>query len=205
MSQSIRDIRVFVAAYAPGIDFRSLFADAGGLLASPGDMPDWMSRNEQAAAHWVFHHQKWAGRGTETLPGCVGIYVPLIASTVALGVLGLNQRAAGGLEPDQRLVLAVLPFERRDGVTTPAKLRRWIAEAPSDRSAARCAAVAGAHVGLHEDGFGAGGVFAQLGDPFGRLPIGHARVGEAGEREERRIGFGGDIRSEEHTSELQSH
>lgn len=82
-----------------------LLPDAKGALTLTDGPPEWLSAHELAAAQWVYDQQKWAGRGTDTLPGASAIYMPLVASGRPLGVLALNQRAAGALEPDQRHML----------------------------------------------------------------------------------------------------
>jgi two-component system sensor histidine kinase KdpD len=75
------------------------------VLASHGDMP-LESVNEQAAADWVRQHRKWAGRGTDTLPACQGLYVPLTASDHAIGVIGLRLVDELALvDPDQQHLL----------------------------------------------------------------------------------------------------
>lgn len=62
--------------------------------------------NEQAAAQWVFEQKKWAGWSTDTLPASQAIYLPLLASGRALGVLALRPRQPdAALEPDQRHML----------------------------------------------------------------------------------------------------
>jgi two-component system sensor histidine kinase KdpD len=79
-----------------------------GSLACHGEPGDWFTGNvnEAAAAQWVFEHQKWAGRGTDTLPMCKAFYVPLVASGKPLGVLGVRlPEDVHGLEPDQRHLL----------------------------------------------------------------------------------------------------
>jgi two-component system sensor histidine kinase KdpD len=70
--------------------------------------PAWFSQtpNELAAAQWVFDHQQWAGRGTDTLPGSQGFYLPLAASGKPLGVIGVPQGTRQDLlERDQRHML----------------------------------------------------------------------------------------------------
>lgn len=85
-----------------------LIPDLHGSLI-PSDAPgEWFSSspNEPAAAQWVFQNQKWAGRGTDTLPACRGFYVHLVASGKPLGVLGVRiAEGSAGLEPDQRHML----------------------------------------------------------------------------------------------------
>src|SRR6266851_619144 len=45
---------------------------------------------EQAVAEWVYAHRELAGLGTSTLPGAAALYVPLIGSRGAAGVLGVK-------------------------------------------------------------------------------------------------------------------
>jgi two-component system, OmpR family, sensor histidine kinase KdpD len=81
--------------------------DDGRLVPRGGTSVSFVeSANERGAAEWVFHHQNWAGRGTDTLPAVQGIYLPLVASERSLGVLGLRPRQPDYLlEPDQRHML----------------------------------------------------------------------------------------------------
>lgn len=62
--------------------------------------------NEQAAAEWVFQNRKWAGRGTDTLPGCQKLYVPLVGSEGVVGVIGLRlSDEVTPLDPEQQHLL----------------------------------------------------------------------------------------------------
>lgn len=47
-----------------------------------------LSVHEEAVAKWVLEHGQTAGRGTATLPGSEGIYLPLSTSRGTVGVLG---------------------------------------------------------------------------------------------------------------------
>ena len=53
--------------------------------------------------------------------------------------------------------------------------------------------MAGIEVDLEQHRIAAGRVVAQLRDPLGRFPIGHAGIGQACDREDRRVGQRGDI------------
>ncbi len=48
-----------------------------------------LDSNEIAVAQWVFEHKKSAGKGTDTLPGSSGIYLPFIGAEKTVGVLGI--------------------------------------------------------------------------------------------------------------------
>jgi len=45
--------------------------------------------SERAVAHWVFENGQFAGKGTETMPGAEGLYVPLKSEQSKLGALGV--------------------------------------------------------------------------------------------------------------------
>lgn len=68
-----------------------------------------LSTDEHAVATWVFEHNEPAGRGTDTLSGADGYYLPLNAARDVIGVLGVvfaGERA--GVEPvsaEQRRLL----------------------------------------------------------------------------------------------------
>jgi K+-sensing histidine kinase KdpD len=47
---------------------------------------------EEAVARWVFEHGRPAGRGTDTLPTAGALYLPLLASGAAVGVLAVRAR-----------------------------------------------------------------------------------------------------------------
>jgi two-component system, OmpR family, sensor histidine kinase KdpD len=55
-------------------------ADQGGVVPGPHDA---------GVAQWVAEHGEMAGRGTATLPGAEGLYLPLAASHRIVGVLGV--------------------------------------------------------------------------------------------------------------------
>ena len=55
-------------------------ADAGGFA---------LSVHDEAVAKWVLEHGQTAGRGTATLPGSEGVYLPLPTSRGTVGVLGV--------------------------------------------------------------------------------------------------------------------
>ncbi len=64
---------------------------------------------ESGVAQWVYDHSERAGLGTDTLPGASALYLPLVGSTGAIGVVAV--RPADGarlLEPDQLHLLESL-------------------------------------------------------------------------------------------------
>lgn len=61
---------------------KSVIVQARGSLAFP------MSVNEEGVIQWVYEHGKMAGRGTDTLPGSKGIYLPLVGTEKTVGVFG---------------------------------------------------------------------------------------------------------------------
>src|SRR5207247_11144337 len=48
--------------------------------------------SDRAVSRWVFEHRQLSGLGTATLPGARALYLPLVASRGALGVLGARPR-----------------------------------------------------------------------------------------------------------------
>jgi two-component system, OmpR family, sensor histidine kinase KdpD len=81
-----------------------LLPDATGRLA-PRSVPTATLRTdaaEQAVAEWVYAHRELAGLGTATLPGAAALYVPLIGSRGAGGVLGVKPLEPHAFDsPDQ--------------------------------------------------------------------------------------------------------
>ena len=45
--------------------------------------------NEEGVIQWVYEHGKMAGRGTDTLPGSKGIYLPLVGTEKTVGIFGV--------------------------------------------------------------------------------------------------------------------
>ena len=48
-----------------------------------------LNSNELAVAQWVYENEKAAGKGTDTLPGSEGIYLPFTGSEKTVGVIGV--------------------------------------------------------------------------------------------------------------------
>jgi two-component system sensor histidine kinase KdpD len=73
-------------------DVAVLLPDATGRLAPRSVQAATLSTDaaEQAVAEWVYAHRELAGLGTATLPGAAALYVPLIGSRGAAGVLGVK-------------------------------------------------------------------------------------------------------------------
>jgi two-component system sensor histidine kinase KdpD len=81
-----------------------LIADERGRLASAGGGPFAFAPDQQevSVAQWVYEHRQPAGFGTDTLPGAKALYLPLVASAGAIGVMGiLPKTAEAGFEPEQ--------------------------------------------------------------------------------------------------------
>jgi two-component system sensor histidine kinase KdpD len=69
-----------------------LFPDANGRVHIPvGVAPAFpLDEKDRSVAQWAFQHSQPAGAGTTTLPGAQALYLPLIASTGAIGVVGVR-------------------------------------------------------------------------------------------------------------------
>ena len=60
-----------------------------------------LTSDELAVAQWAFEHKKAAGRGTDTLPGSRGIYLPFVGSEKTVGIIGIfTKDDKEFLEPD---------------------------------------------------------------------------------------------------------
>ena len=62
-----------------------------------------LSREDLAVAQWAMEHRTATGRGTRTLPGAGGLFLPLVGSAAPVGVLALMQPQGGttrALDPE---------------------------------------------------------------------------------------------------------
>ena len=125
--------------------------------------------------------------------GCVG--APAGMQLQRLGMLGFDGHGVG-LSLDRRIAAGQVNEERPpDKVSCGDFCHTGECESIFERmfveplESARCAPMAGAHLRAQQDRTASGHGRAQPLHPFQRLPIGHARIGEAGHREDRRIGL----------------
>jgi two-component system, OmpR family, sensor histidine kinase KdpD len=73
-----------------------------GLAPWPGSQFE-VDANDLGVGRWVFEHRQPAGLGTATLPGASGLYVPLLASSGAVGVLGVRPPDRTAMDAPERL------------------------------------------------------------------------------------------------------
>ena len=67
-----------------------------------------MDRKE-GVPQWVFEHEEMAGQGTQTLPGADALYLPLMGSRGAVGVLGVQYKEGDtSRRPEQISLLETL-------------------------------------------------------------------------------------------------
>ena len=72
----------------------------GKLFSGPESESKFeLKPNEQAVAIWVLDHGKLAGKGTDTLPGSEGTYLPLNAETGRVGVLAVRWEGEAVRDP----------------------------------------------------------------------------------------------------------
>jgi two-component system sensor histidine kinase KdpD len=85
----------------------ALLPDADGRLAARPVATATLRTDatEEAVAQWVFEHRELAGLGTSTLPGAAALYVPLIGSRGAVGVLGVKPANAHAFDSPEQLHL----------------------------------------------------------------------------------------------------
>jgi len=83
----------------------------GASFRQAAEEPDasfLMTADERAVAHWVFANQKRAGAGTDTLRGAGGFYMPVMAQSKVLGVIGLSCREGRLLDQNNRIFLRMI-------------------------------------------------------------------------------------------------
>ncbi len=88
-----------------------LLPDANGKVVARASQPPGLTvaPKEQGVAQWTHDMNQMAGKGTDTLPDAARLYVPLIATRGATGVLGLEPAdPARLLIPDQIRLLEAL-------------------------------------------------------------------------------------------------
>ena len=83
-----------IVILTPGLD--------GSLVSWVGGQFD-VDANDLGVGRWVFEHRQPAGLGTATLPGASALYVPLLASTGPVGVLGLQPPDRHAMDAPERL------------------------------------------------------------------------------------------------------
>ena len=81
-----------------------LIPDEQNQLAPSVTAPSSFTPDQQelSVAQWVYEHRQPAGLSTDTLPGAKALYLPMIASSGAIGVVGiLPKTATDGFGPEQ--------------------------------------------------------------------------------------------------------
>jgi len=77
-----------------------LLADRNGQLAPRASVNAALGRDELAVAQWAMENRAPAGRGTGSLPGARGLFLPLVGSEAPVGVLALFQEPGrNGTDP----------------------------------------------------------------------------------------------------------
>jgi len=103
-----------------------LLPQPGGRLAVEAALSAQfpLDSNELAVGQWAYDHGQIAGRGTDTLPGATGLYLPLTGSRGTVGVLGLRPEQPHALQSPEQLHL----LETFAGQTALAIERAHLAE-----------------------------------------------------------------------------
>ena len=75
-----------------------LVPDERGTLTIPvtGLFTFALDQKEMSVAQWTFNHRQRAGLGTDTLSGAKALYLPLVAATKTVGVIGVMPAHSGG-------------------------------------------------------------------------------------------------------------
>jgi two-component system sensor histidine kinase KdpD len=72
------------------------------MPATSGAFAFTPDQQELSVAQWVYEHRQAAGLGSDTLPGAKALYLPLVASAGAIGVVGILPKTdTDGFEPEQ--------------------------------------------------------------------------------------------------------
>ncbi|HTY07065.1 MAG TPA: sensor histidine kinase KdpD [Gemmatimonadales bacterium] len=90
-----------------GTDAQVLLPDGAGRLALPPGAPASfpLDDKERSVAQWVFDRGRPAGRSTDTLPAAQGLYLPLVAASGTVGVLGVRPTGEAALDDPMALRL----------------------------------------------------------------------------------------------------
>jgi two-component system sensor histidine kinase KdpD len=69
-----------------------LVPDENGSLLMIASRPEDFSldNREMSVARWAFDHKQRAGRNTDTLPGAGGLYLPMVAASRTVGIIGIT-------------------------------------------------------------------------------------------------------------------
>ncbi|HSW61780.1 MAG TPA: sensor histidine kinase KdpD [Dissulfurispiraceae bacterium] len=126
--QTIEDLSGIASRHISEVFSRTvtvLVLDAQGHLGSSGggEAPAFDDR-EMSVARWAFDHAQRAGAGTDTLPGASGLYLPLVAASRTVGVLGImGEPGQKTLDPEQMHALENFAYQ-----TAMAIERAYLAE-----------------------------------------------------------------------------
>jgi two-component system sensor histidine kinase KdpD len=76
-----------------------------------------LNENEMAVAQWVYEHKKPAGKGTDTLPGSSGMYLPFLGVEKTVGVLGIfPENEKQFVDPEQLHILEMFVSQTASAV-----------------------------------------------------------------------------------------
>jgi two-component system sensor histidine kinase KdpD len=104
---SLLMIAVRHAVEAVGGQLAMLLPDGDGRLTLRAAQPAVAvtDTSEMAVAQWVYEHREMAGLGTTTLPGAKALYLPLVGSRGAVGVMGVRPPDSRTFEAPEQLHL----------------------------------------------------------------------------------------------------
>ncbi|MFZ2197898.1 MAG: sensor histidine kinase KdpD, partial [Thermodesulfovibrionales bacterium] len=84
-----------------------LVPDERGKLTIPATGQDTfaLDEKEMSVTQWAFDHRQRAGLGTDTLSGARALYIPLVAASKAVGVIGILPRTPQSLFDQEQIHL----------------------------------------------------------------------------------------------------
>ena len=74
--------------------------------------------DEKAVAEWVCKNKHKAGRTTDTLPGAQARYMPVAGTGKVYGVIGIDLRKKGSIEPNDKNILNIMISETVSALKT---------------------------------------------------------------------------------------
>jgi len=80
-----------------------LVPDENGNLTLIASRPEdyLLDNREMSVARWAFDHKQRAGRNTDTLPGANGLYLPMVAASRTVGVIGITFEDVSTFDQEQ--------------------------------------------------------------------------------------------------------
>ncbi|MBT9777108.1 DUF4118 domain-containing protein [Clostridium sp. MCC353] len=91
----------------------------GKLCGNEGDSAEMFEKSDETAvAEWVCKNKHKAGKTTDTLPGAQARYMPVAGTGKVYGVVGIDLRNKGSIEPNDKNILNIMISETVSALKT---------------------------------------------------------------------------------------